>query len=227
MWNGYRKALTFSYDDGVVQDARLVKILNEYGLKGTFNLNSGIMTPESRWEYRGAQAVRMAPDGLKELYRGHEIAVHGVTHADLTGMTRDEMLAEIGGDRKALEELFGCIIKGMAYDYVTQNGAVESEARDCGIRWARTTVSTGSFGIGPDPLVYNPTCHHADEAIFRLAERFVSDNGDEDMLFYIWGHSYEFDADGGSWGEFERLCKYLSGRSDIFYCTNSEALCAG
>ena len=69
MWNGYRKALTFSYDDGVVQDARLVKILNEYGLKGTFNLNSGIMTPESRWEYRGAQAVRMAPDGLKELYR--------------------------------------------------------------------------------------------------------------------------------------------------------------
>lgn len=33
------KAVTFSYDDGVTQDIRLVEILNRYGLKATFNLN--------------------------------------------------------------------------------------------------------------------------------------------------------------------------------------------
>ena len=36
------KALTFSYDDGVTQDKRLIKILNKYGLKCTFNINSGL-----------------------------------------------------------------------------------------------------------------------------------------------------------------------------------------
>ena len=44
MWNGKRKAVTFSYDDGVTQDRQLVELLNRYGLKATFNLNSGIQS---------------------------------------------------------------------------------------------------------------------------------------------------------------------------------------
>ena len=46
--NAKRKALTFSYDDGVEQDARLMEIFNKHGLKGTFNLNSGLFTSEIR-----------------------------------------------------------------------------------------------------------------------------------------------------------------------------------
>ena len=38
MFNGKMKALTFSYDDGVLQDERLIEIFNKYGLKGTFNI---------------------------------------------------------------------------------------------------------------------------------------------------------------------------------------------
>ena len=34
------KALTFSYDDGVEQDRRLVELFNKNNLKCTFNLNS-------------------------------------------------------------------------------------------------------------------------------------------------------------------------------------------
>ena len=44
MWNGKKKAVTFSYDDGVTQDRRLVEMMNTYGVKGTFNLNSGIQS---------------------------------------------------------------------------------------------------------------------------------------------------------------------------------------
>ena len=29
MWNGKKKAVTFSFDDGVTQDIRLVEILNK------------------------------------------------------------------------------------------------------------------------------------------------------------------------------------------------------
>ena len=48
MWNGKKKAVTFSFDDGVTQDIRLIEILNKYGLKGTFNLNSGLMAKEKK-----------------------------------------------------------------------------------------------------------------------------------------------------------------------------------
>jgi len=34
-----KKAITFSFDDGVVQDIRLIELMNKYGLKSTFNLN--------------------------------------------------------------------------------------------------------------------------------------------------------------------------------------------
>lgn len=43
MFDGKRKALTFSYDDGVLQDERLIRIFNKYGLKATFNLNSELL----------------------------------------------------------------------------------------------------------------------------------------------------------------------------------------
>ena len=44
MWNGKKKAVTFSYDDGVEQDRRLIALFNKYGMKATFNQKSGIQT---------------------------------------------------------------------------------------------------------------------------------------------------------------------------------------
>ena len=43
MFQGKMKAITFSYDDGVTQDQRLIAMLNHYGMKATFNLNSGLL----------------------------------------------------------------------------------------------------------------------------------------------------------------------------------------
>ena len=43
---GKIKALTFSYDDGVRFDGKLIEIFNRYGMKGTFNLNAGTMANE-------------------------------------------------------------------------------------------------------------------------------------------------------------------------------------
>ena len=84
MWNGKKKAVTFSYDDGVTQDRRLVEMMNTYGVKGTFNLNSGMQSYANVWEHpKGLLIHRMNTEGLKELYQGHEIAAHCLTHADL------------------------------------------------------------------------------------------------------------------------------------------------
>lgn len=47
MFNGKNKAITFSYDDGITQDIRLIEIFNKYNLKATFNLNSELLGIES------------------------------------------------------------------------------------------------------------------------------------------------------------------------------------
>ena len=65
MFNGKNKALTFSYDDGVYQDARLAEIFNRYGLKCTFNLNSALFDPANNWTYRKAHCAHMREDELK------------------------------------------------------------------------------------------------------------------------------------------------------------------
>ena len=58
-----------------------------------------------------------------------------------------------------------------------------------------------------------------------LANEFISLNTEEPKIFYIWGHSYEFDEDNGIyWEKFEEFCKLISNRDDIFYGTNSQVL---
>lgn len=43
MIDGKMKAVTFRYDDGVTQDIRLIEMLDRYGPKATFNLNSELL----------------------------------------------------------------------------------------------------------------------------------------------------------------------------------------
>lgn len=39
-------AVTFGFDDNRVQDRRLVALFNQYGLKGTFNLNTATLSSD-------------------------------------------------------------------------------------------------------------------------------------------------------------------------------------
>ena len=219
MWNGKKKAVTLSYDDGVESDRRLVELLNKYGLKCTFNLNSGLMTPDSCWESNGVMIRRMSPEGLPELYKGHEIAVHCVTHADLTQLNDEAVRREIGHDKAALEELFGCQIQGMAYPYGAYDQRVIRIVGECGIRFSRTCNDTHSFALPEVPLAFGATCRHKDPMLWELLDRFLA--SDEPGVFCLWGHSYEFDVDG-NWELIEEFCRRISGREDIFYGTNSQ-----
>ena len=50
---GKAKALTMSYDDGKLQDKRLIGIFNKYGIKATFNLNYGQVGERPPYDLRG------------------------------------------------------------------------------------------------------------------------------------------------------------------------------
>ena len=43
------KYLTFSFDDGITQDKRMLAILDKYRLKCTFNLNSALLGLKGGW----------------------------------------------------------------------------------------------------------------------------------------------------------------------------------
>ena len=221
----YRKALTFSYDDGIEQDRKLVEIFNKYGMKATFNLNTGIQTPESNFEIEGVYINRMKQEGLEELYRGHEIATHGLTHAAPTGMTKEQLDKEFLTDMSNIERIYGTYPVGMAYAYGCVDDEVVKYLKSIGIKYGRTVEASHSFEIPKEPLKLKATCHHDDDMLFELAEKFLKaePKENEQMLFYVWGHSYEFDVNN-NWDRIEEFCKMMSGKADIFYCTNRECL---
>lgn len=221
---GKSKALTLSYDDGVAQDIRLIEIMKKYGLKGTFNINSGLYAPEGT-EYdsqkpNGRMTKSMCIDTYKN--SGMEVAVHGLTHPFLEQLPATMQKYEVMQDRANLEKEFGAIIRGMAYPYGTYNDEVVETLRECGILYSRTVVSTENFEIPTDWLRMPATCHHNNPRLMELLNDFLADDWTQKAkLFYLWGHSYEFDSDN-NWNVIEEFGEYIGNREDIWYATNME-----
>lgn len=221
---GKRKAVTLSYDDGVVQDIHLIEIMKKYGLKGTFNINSGLYAPEGTEYDAHKPNGRMTKSMCIETYKdsGMEVAVHGLTHPFLEQLPISMQKHEIMQDRANLENEFGTIIRGMAYPYGTYNDEVVETLRECGILYSRTVVSTENFDIPTDWLRMPATCHHSHSRLMELAKEFLTDDWTQRAkLFYLWGHSFEFDSDN-NWNVIEEFGQYVGNREDIWYATNME-----
>lgn len=219
---GRAKALTFSYDDGVAQDIRLIDIFVKHGLKGTFNINTGLISKTDAVGGKG----RMSDAQLIPLYRdaGMEVAVHASTHPRLESLPAPQITDEILKDRREIERRFGVITRGMAYPYGTYNDTVLQCLRACGIVYSRTTQSTHNFGIPTDWLQLPATCHHNDPRLQELCGRFLEKQFrpiDSCALFYVWGHSYEFDTND-NWNVMEEFAERIGGKEDIWYATNIE-----
>ena len=231
MWNGKRKAITFSFDDGVTQDIRLMRLFDRYGLKCTFNLNSERLG-EKRVLVRNGKEVSWeltSPEKVKETYAGHEVAVHTLTHVNLTTCDEEEIVRQVEEDRKNLSALVGYDVVGMAYPCGGVNNddrVAEIIARRTGVKYARTITSTKSFSLQEGSrLRFNPSTYIIEKDFEEVVDRFLELETEEPALLYIWGHAYEMDAEYITWENLERILKKLSGREEIFYGTNTEVLC--
>lgn len=222
MWNGKHKAFTMSYDDAVESDVRFLEIINRYGLKCTFNVNSGIIGSEDSWENNGFVVKRLPVEGLKELYEGHEVAVHGCLHLNPADLDKAGLVKEFGEDKTKLEELFGTHMVGMAYPYGVYNDETVAVLEELGLHYGRTVEDSLVFTLQEsDRMRFKPTCHHKNQQVMELLDAFIASESEEDSLFYLWGHSYEFDADG-NWELLEAICEKIAGHDDVFYGTNKE-----
>ena len=231
---GKHKVLTLSYDDGKIQDRRLVSIFNKYGIKATFNLNSGLTDMD----------IRIDPEEWKELYAGHEAAVHTYTHPTIARTPKNEMLYEYLEDRKFIESIFGRPIRGLAYPNGSCDDTCVEMAKAAGLEYGRLAAdkyalvkaamqydndssapvligdATG-FEIPQDYMRWLPTCHHNHD-LLGFGKRFLELHKSQYLyMMYVWGHSFEFDRND-NWNVIEEFCEMMSGHDDIWYATNIE-----
>ncbi len=220
---GKSKVLTFSYDDGVEQDIKLIKILDDHNMKGTFNINSGEFAANGTVYPKGQVHRRMTEKMCSEVYRNHEVAIHALTHPFLERLSAEQITYEILTDRINLEKLTGKIVRGMAYPFGTYNDAVISVLKNCGVAYSRTTRQTMDFKVPQNWLALDSTCHHNNPELMSLADRFLKMDvvNREMQLFYLWGHSYEFEGKD-NWDVIERFTDVMADKSDIWYATNIE-----
>lgn len=207
---GCKKILTMSYDDGLSFDRRLVELFNQYGIRGTFHLNSSSLKSGDG---------KICETEAADLYKGHEISVHTVTHPMINQIPVQQMVQEIWEDKKALEAIAGYPVRGMSYPYGVWNSQLVQALPALGMEYARTTASSGSFDMETNFMLWKPTCHHNDHLLER-ADLFLQKR-DKNVLFYVWGHSYEFDRDN-NWDLIESFCQKMAHHEEIWYATNIE-----
>lgn len=225
---GKEKAVTFSYDDGVVQDKRLAEIFDRYGMKGTFNFNN-----------LSHRKVNFTNEEIREYFisKGHEIAIHNAHHRSNGNLRPIEGIREVLDCRMELEERCGCIIRGMAYPNIgiRQMGSfgtyeqIKQYLTELDIAYGRSLGSDNDrFMLPEDFHNWMPSAHHANPKIMEYIDKFLAldlsalnHSRRVSRLLYIWGHSYEFDQDD-NWDHMENICQKLSHNPNIWYATNIE-----
>lgn len=231
---GKFKVLTLSYDDGKLDDKRLVDIFNKNNIKATFNLNSGIVNPEERID----------KSEWAQLYKGHEIAVHTISHPTMGRCNDYNIIREILDDKTELEKIIKKPVLGIAYPNGSTNSRIEEISRVCGLKYARIVGDKYSaakaaqlfdkdsegpilvgdengFGIPDDYMNWLPTCHH-NHNLMDFAKKFAALSKKQYLyMMYVWGHSFEF-TKNDNWNIIEEFCEFIGNRDDIWYATNIE-----
>ena len=229
--SGKLKAVTFSYDDAVTQDIEFIELLNKYNLKATFNINSELLGRKGMLirENKRIAHYKVHASDVRDLYQGHEVAVHTLTHPRLPDIADDnEVIRQVEQDRLNLSQLVGYDVVGMAYPCggVNNDDRVAKIIREnTGVKYSRTINNTGSFDLQDNLYRFDPTVYHLDfDKMMQMGNDFINMTPQTPQIFYIWGHTYEFDYVSDYRVKFEEFLKLISNRDDIFYGTNKEVL---
>ena len=223
---GKSKALILSFDDGRIPDRDLVKLMNEYDLVGTYHLNSNKLGTK---DY-------LTKEEIKNLYKGHEVSCHTANHPALTSLSKIDVIYEVVEDRKELERLMSYPVRGLSYPFGNTNDFVVEAITGLGIECARTVGDTYNFNLPADFLRWQPTIHLLGKTnyipndtandrreltnFYQLPTDFL--NAKSLALYYVWGHSWEYDGPSNKWAEVEKFFKMVAKNQDICYTTQIE-----
>lgn len=243
-----KKYFCWNVDDGLEEDKRIVKLLREYGMGATFNLNAGMFGKKGMigrignlgikdvtldqykksWHIlKYCEHFRIPADEVQQVYQGFEIASHGYRHENLKKISEKEAAESIHNDVKALSARFHQNIRGFAYPYGAFTEAAILELQKAGICYARTIERATSFEKPADPMRTPMNGWHIDKDIMQKLDDFICTEAKEnDLFFLMFAHGYEFtfNTKESNWDKFKRICDTVASRDDIICCSTAEAL---
>lgn len=246
-WMG-KKYFSWSFDDGLVQDRKIVEILSRYGMRATFHLNAGLFgdrnmigrignygiscvsyekyDPQKRYFLKYCESFRLEKEEAVELYKGHEIAAHGFLHRGVKNLAEEELRQEIMQDIDCLSKLFHTEIKGFAYPGGGVSEPAKKILQEAGILYARTVGGRDSFLYPEQPLLLGLNCWHIYKDTFQRLAHFYETESEQDQFFLMFAHGYEFDfgTKESSWDKFEKICESVASQKDICCIPICEAL---
>lgn len=200
-----RKIFILSFDDGTIYDKRFVELLNQYKVKATFNLNSGL--EDFVWHYEDRFPIRrqVLSETLQQ-YRGHEIASHSLHHHWLNTLTPPQLSREVGEDCDTLKKMFGLEAIGFGVPF-TACGEREVRIIRKFVRYIRLSRRSDSFALPADPYHIPIHALYNQPDIRERIEAFA-ENELPVSLFVMAGHSYEFEV-LNQWEYMEELLKFI------------------
>ena len=228
--------VTTSWDDGHKCDARLARLLKEYGLKATF-----YVAPENQ-EF--AKQDLLSLPQIRDLSQDFEIGAHSMTHRRLPNISQQEAAREIIDSKAVLEQVVGKEIKVFCYPGGAYTKLHVQLVKDAGYRYART-VARHTFTVD-DPyeagtslhvykrrrfgfdlwhtarfVKFQPIkvlhCLEWDALAKAMFDRVIEEGG----ICHIWGHSWEID-EHDDWERLEGVFRYISANPKVNYATNGE-----
>ena len=220
-WPGFKTgALTASWDDGTLADRKLVAIYKKYGLKGTWNLNSGLLGLTKDVTKFLSHVTK---EEVAELYDGQEVACHSCFHARLFNLPNELVLADLYNDKVCLEKLVGYPITGivnpMVPDHNLRMSQIFKQAGFLHCRYKTNKADVELYDTPDDYLLWKPTCHYNDNLLNRWSH--FKENHYPGQIFYLWGHSYSLDKNN-DWDIFEKFAKKAEKTESIWHATKND-----
>ena len=214
------KIVSLSFDDGTIYDLRFIELLNKHQLKATFNLNSEL--ENFVWYFEGKPIERLKLKEVKDLYVGHEVASHSLTHPYFSQLSETEIIRQVQNDILNLRNIFGYEIEGFAFPFSDQT---EENIR---IVKGNIPLSYIRYSFLDNSEVHQDRYHihinalYDDEDIYDRLNDFKKTPSDAG-LFVIAGHSYEFEMKN-DWGKIEKLLSYLENDNELTVLTLKDAV---
>lgn len=206
------------WDDGVLNDARLVDLLRKYNAKATFNLNPGLMKETERgadcwvqpgdssgWSCRGFRPGKLSLKDIPEVYEGFELASHCWRHENAGSVPDADWIQSALDARHFLEDIAQKPCLGFAWPCGVTTPETIRLLRENGFAYGRTTENTADFRTNTEPMALRSSCHFHAGNFWQLYEK-----AKETGVFYFWGHSYEMHHYDDFWKQMENTIRFIS-----------------
>lgn len=234
--------VTTSWDDGHPCDLRLAEALAKNRLPATFYVP---LFGEHGKPVLEASALRSF------LKQGFEIGAHTVTHQTLPELNDADLLHEVDGSKRLLEDQLGEEVRMFCYPRGRYDSRVVETVRQSGFCGARTTGMLSQslrFGQFEMPTSLQAFPHPRLNYLKNLGKRgnlpgfaryfskysrcaswldmgkaMFDDVVREGGIWHLYGHSWELE-DLGLWDQLQELFRYVADRPHVIYATNRIAL---